>query len=274
MKNYIEFTIHCLPEKMELLIAELADEGFEGFIEHENSFSAYIPVDEFNQNLFDDILFKYGVKSNDVPRSTIADKNWNEQWEAGYEPIIIDDNIAVIAPFHDLRRRFETELIIKPKNTFGTGHHETTQLMLKQMMKMDFKNKSVFDYGCGTGVLAIMASKNGASEILAIDIDQWSSDNVLENASLNNVDNIEFIQGDLSVVNAKKFDIILANINKNILLDSMRQLSQILKPSGQLLISGFYGSDLRDLEIAALSVGLKTEGSILLNNWCCARFNK
>jgi ribosomal protein L11 methyltransferase len=179
---------------------------------------------------------------------------------------------VIRAPFHQLDKTYAYELVIQPKNTFGTGHHETTQLMIRLMFQQQFENKRVFDYGCGTGVLAIMASKLKARYIYAIDIDEWCMDNVPENMKLNGADNIIFERGNLDAVKPQTFDIILANINKNILLASFEKLSTLLFTNGTLLISGFYEADLSDLKTAAALHGLFLHQHISLNDWCGAEF--
>ncbi len=274
MESYFEFDITCNNDIREQLIAELAEEEYEGFVEHENGFSAYVPGNAFKREVFEQLLLKYEINPETVPQRTIAQQNWNAQWEAGYEPIIINDEVVIKAPFHQLEKSYPWELIIQPKNTFGTGHHETTQLMIRLMFQQQFNGKSVFDYGCGTGVLAIMASKLGAHDVYAIDIDEWSIDNVPENMRLNEVTNIVFEKGDLNIVKQQSFDIILANINKNILLDGFKTLGTLLKENGILLISGFYESDQHDLVNEALKYGLQFRQHITKNNWEAIQFTK
>lgn len=274
MESYFEFDITCNNDIREQLIAELAEEDYEGFVEHENGFSAYVPGKAFKREVFEQLLMKYEINPETVPQRTIAQQNWNAQWEAGYEPIIINDEVVIKAPFHQLEKSYPWELIIQPKNTFGTGHHETTQLMIRLMFQQQFNGKSVFDYGCGTGVLGIMASKLGAHDVYAIDIDEWSIDNVPENMRLNEVTNIVFEKGDLSVVKQPSFDIILANINKNILLAGFNSLGSLLKENGILLISGFYESDKHDLVNEALKFGLQFKQHITKNNWAAIEFTK
>lgn len=274
MESYFEFDITCNDDVREQLIAELAEEDYEGFVEHENGFSAYVPGSVFKREVFEQLLQKYEINPETVPQRTIAQQNWNAQWEAGYEPIIINDDVVIKAPFHKLDKTYPWELVIQPKNTFGTGHHETTQLMIRLMFQQQFMNKNVFDYGCGTGVLSIMASKLGAREVYAIDIDEWSIDNVPENMKLNEVTNIVFEKGDLSIVKTRFFDTILANINKNILLAGFKTLSELLNPNGTLLISGFYESDKDELITEALKYGLIFDHHIIKNNWTAIRFIK
>lgn len=274
MEAYFEFNIRCNSDIREQLIAELAEEDYEGFVETDSGFSAYIIASLFKREMFEQLLQKYGLDPNAVAQSHIEQQNWNAQWEAGYEPIVIDNNVIVKAPFHQIEKEYPYELLIQPKNTFGTGHHETTQLVLRLMLQENFKDKRVFDYGCGTGVLAIMASKMEAQSVYAIDIDDWSAENIFENTQLNHVDNIEFEQGDLNIVKSQQFDIILANINKNILLFSFDQLSNLILQGGTMLISGFYESDLDDLKKAASVYGFLYHQHIVLNNWCAAVFKR
>jgi ribosomal protein L11 methyltransferase len=274
MEAYFEFNIRCNEDVREQLIAELAEEEYEGFVETDQGFSAYILSPVFKREVFEQLLLKYGIDPNSVAQSHIEQQNWNAQWEAGYEPIIIENNVIVKAPFHRIDKEYPYELLIQPKNTFGTGHHETTQLVLRMMLQENFKDKRVFDYGSGTGVLAIMASKMEAQSIYAIDIDDWSAENILENTRLNQVDNIEFEQGDLNIVKPQQFDIILANINKNILLFSFDQLSNLLLSGGTMIISGFYESDLEDLKRSAALYGFVYHQHIVLNSWCAAMFKR
>lgn len=273
MDTYFEFTIVCTDEVKELLIAELAEIGYDGFVDHDNGFSAFIPQSDFNALQYNDILLKYGINPNDVPHSVIEPQNWNAQWEANYEPIIVADKLLVRAPFHQLEEDYEHTITIQPKNTFGTGHHETTQLVLELMLSIDFSHKHIFDYGCGTGVLGLMALKLGAADVVGNDIDPWCVDNIDENKHLNNLTAFDFRLGNLAVLKAdERYDGVLANINKNILLDSFGLLTKHMKPSSFLIISGFYESDLADLQRAAHEVGLAFQKHVTKNNWCAAVF--
>ncbi len=181
MENYIEFQVYCNSDIKELLIAELAEEQYEGFVEDEYGFSAYISTPLFNRDVFEQLLTKYGIEPDKVPQKSIARQNWNAQWEASYEPIIIADKILIKAPFHQLTEHYEYVVTIQPKNNFGTGHHATTQLMLELMLNLNVNQQHVLDYGCGTGVLGIMALKMGAAHVKGIDIDEWCLDNIEEN---------------------------------------------------------------------------------------------
>ena len=273
MEAYFEFAITCNEDIRDLLIAELAELDYDGFIETDEGFSAYIPKSLHNALTYNDMLLKYGLNPNMMPHSVIEPQNWNAQWEASYEPIIVADKILVRAPFHNEELNYPHTITIQPKNTFGTGHHETTQLVLELMLEEDFNNKVIFDYGCGTGVLGLMALKFGAANIIANDIDEWCLDNIAENKALNNLTNFEFRLGTLSVIKVTEmFDGVLANINKNILLDSFGAITTHLKPNAFLIISGFYHSDLIDLQNAALPLGLTLDKYLVKNNWCSAKF--
>ena len=274
MEAYYEFQINCKEEFKDNIIAELAEENFEGFVENENGFSAFIPQSLFEKEVFEKILTHYNINPDSVPQNTIEQQNWNAQWEASFEPITIGEDIIVKAPFHLLDEHYKHEIIIQSKNTFGTGHHETTQLVLQMMLQIDFKNKSVFDYGCGTGVLSIFASMLEADTIFAIDIDEWSAENIIENCSLNSVTNVEFKKSDLAMMDQRNFDVVLANINKNILLGSFEKLSQMMNTNAKLIISGFYENDLNDLKTAAEKYHLNYRDHIVKNNWCAAKFVK
>ena len=273
MEAYFEFAIICDEDTRELLVAELAELEYEGFIETDEGFSAYIPQSLYNPLMYNDLLLKYGINPNDVPHSIIEPQNWNAQWEASYEPIVVADKILVRAPFHDIKMDYDHTITIQPKNTFGTGHHETTQLVLELMLEQDFTNKQIFDYGCGTGVLGLMALKLGAAQIIGNDIDEWCIDNITENKNLNNLINFEFRLGTLSVIKeTETFDGVLANINKNILLSSFTTIIKHMKPGAFLLISGFYESDLIDLKNATEPLGLHFKNHLVKNNWCAAQF--
>lgn len=268
MNNYILLTIDCEPEMNELLIAELGAVGFEGFLETDTGFEAYLPEPEFNETSSNEIFERYHIKPEQVYKKTMPQQNWNAVWESSFEPVEISEQLLIRAPFHKVEKSYPYVLTIQPKTSFGTGHHETTFLIMKLMLQMEFNNKQVFDYGSGTGILAILASRLGSKNIYANDIDEWAADNIFENTTLNQVTNIEFKKGDLSSVPDIKFDIILANINRNILMDSFYLLSKKLKPDGSLLISGFYESDLQDLLAEAGNQGLSMKHKETLNNWC------
>ncbi|RCH53889.1 50S ribosomal protein L11 methyltransferase [Mucilaginibacter hurinus] len=236
--------------QQDLLINELADLGFDTFEDVDDGFKAYIPALQLSlQGVEDRLLLYRDMFGFSYETNLIPQKNWNQEWESNFEPIQIQDKIFVRATFHAARPEFPYEIIIDPKMAFGTGHHQTTSMMLELMLENDFAGKAVLDMGCGTGILAIMASKLGASAITAIDYDPVCYDSTLENAALNNVANITALCGSKEVIPNEQYDSILANINRNILLDQMQRYSEVLKPQGEIYFSGFYEKP--DLDIIA-----------------------
>jgi ribosomal protein L11 methyltransferase len=249
--NYYELlftTITTEDYQQDLLIGALGEIGFDTFEEIDLGFKAYIPVDDFNQELLDETLAAYREMftfSYDI--TLIPQKNWNEVWESNFEPIQISDQVFVRATFHAPKPEFPYEIVIDPKMAFGTGHHQTTAMMMGLMLENDFAGKKVLDMGCGTGILAILASKLGATDITAIDYDVVCYESTIENSVLNNIDNIKAICGSKEVIPNEQYDIILANINRNILIDQMARYAEVLKPGGEIYFSGFYESP--DLDI-------------------------
>jgi ribosomal protein L11 methyltransferase len=238
--------IICNPEVSEILIAELSQLGFDTFMETETGLEAFAEQEDYNREETESVLKRYNATNFGFDK--IEKKNWNEEWEKSYEPIDVDDQCLIRAEFHRPEKQFPYEIIITPKMSFGTGHHQTTYLMIRSQLKMDHKNKRVMDAGCGTAILSIMACKLGAKEVEAFDIDEWSVVNGNENTSLNNCTNINIQQGTIEQVNLTgKFEIILANINKNVLLNEIKIYSSFLEKGGQLLLSGFYTKDIPDL---------------------------
>ncbi len=244
MSNYIKIEINTSSkEQSDILVAELSETNFDAFEENENSLSAFIKEDCFNE---DELNKTLSQRNASYSKSIISDTNWNAKWESEFEPIIIDDFVAVRAAFHEPIANVKHEIIITPKMSFGTGHHATTYLMLQQMQNINFSNKTVLDFGTGTGILAIMGKKLGAQKIVAIDNDEWSINNAKENLAANNCSDIFLLQKD-NLSGLEKFDIILANINLNVILDSIDQLKHITHQSSQLLLSGFLIADERVL---------------------------
>ncbi len=239
----------CDPEYAEILMAEIAEAGFDSFLETDKGFEAYVENDRFDKKQLAAIQLKYHhVKPLILFEDRIQKQNWNEQWEKSLQPIIVEDQCLIRAEFHKIEKKYSYEIIITPKMSFGTGHHQTTYLMIKNQLHMDHEGKRLMDAGCGTGILSIMATKRGAKSVEAFDIDEWSVINGQENIENNQCRGIHLQQGKISDLKFDEtFDIILANINKNVLLAELPAYSKYLRPSGQLLLSGFYTSDIDDL---------------------------
>ena len=255
---YSRLQVICDPEFSEILMAEIGDAGFDSFLETDKGFEAYVELENYDKDQLKEIKDKYSQQTQVVfYQDRIQKQNWNEEWEKSYHPIIVDGKCLIRADFHKIEEKYPYELVITPKMSFGTGHHQTTYLMVKNQMEMDHRNKRVMDAGCGTAILSVMASKLGAREVEAFDIDEWSVSNGKENIEVNGCTNIRHQQGKLSELPFKgKFDIILANINKNVLLDEMKLYREYLLPGGLLLLSGFYTEDIADLLHTAEPLGL------------------
>lgn len=244
--NYYELLFTTIPTKdyqQDLLINALGGIGFDTFEELDFGFKAYIPSANFDQQKLDALLEVYReMFSFSYEITLIPQKNWNEVWESNFEPITIGDQILVRATFHGPKPEYPHEIVIDPKMAFGTGHHQTTSMMLELMLENDFSNKKVLDMGCGTGILAIMAAKLGAAAVTAIDYDPVCYDSTIENARLNNTGHITVLCGSKEVIPDENFDMVLANINRNILIDQMERYSEVLKSGGEVFFSGFYES--------------------------------
>lgn len=266
------FKVKPLQPATEILIAELGYAGFESFVESEDGVTAYIQKEEWSENILDDVQI---LKSDEFEISftseDIAQTNWNEEWEKNFNPIVVDNVCSVRAPFHE-KPNTQYDIIIEPKMSFGTGHHETTHMMIQHILKNDFTNKSVLDMGCGTGVLAILAEFKGAKPIDAIDYDNWCYVNSLENVQRNNCKHITVLEGDASLLVDKKYDVIIANINRNILLQDMATYVSCLNKNGQLFLSGFYNDDIPVIRAACEKHLLKFEEKLERNNWVSLKF--
>ncbi len=261
----------------DLLIDALAQISFDSFEEMETGFKAYVPSSEFNQDVLNQVLSSFeGLFSVSYSTKFIPHTNWNEVWESNFQPIKIGETCYIRATFHDAHPEYPYEIVIDPKMAFGTGHHQTTALMIEFMLKEDFNTKRVLDMGCGTGVLAILASKLGASEVVAIDYDEICVASTIENSVLNEVDNINVLRGSKEVIPDLNFDIILANINRNILLDQIEiYANHLLSNGGSLFISGFYeGVDFEMLMEKAAEFDLKYVTHDERDRWVGAKFVK
>jgi ribosomal protein L11 methyltransferase len=277
--NYYELLFTTLPTEdfhQDVLIDALGGIGFDTFEELDFGFKAYIPTADFDQAMLDEQLALYrDLFAFSYEMTLIPQKNWNEVWESNFEPIEIADQIFVRATFHQPRPEFKYEIVIDPKMAFGTGHHQTTAMMLALLLENDVAGKSMLDMGCGTGILAIMASKLGAKTITAIDYDEVCYASTLENAALNHIENITAICGSKEVIPDILFDTILANINRNILLDQMERYNEVLKPGGEIYFSGFYdGADLGVITAEAAKYGLKYVYHKTDKDWVAAKFCK
>ncbi len=277
--DYYEITFTTSPAEdyqQDLLINALGDIGFDTFEETESGFKAYVPESVFDQERLDkQIVLYHEMFPFSYEISLIPQKNWNEVWESNFEPIEIGDKIFVRATFHQPKPGFPYEIVIDPKMAFGTGHHQTTSMMLQLVLENDFEGKKVLDMGCGTGILAIMASKAGATEITAIDYDPVCYESTIENSRLNHAANIMALCGSKEAIPNEQFDVILANINRNILLDQMERYAEALKPGGEIYFSGFYETpDLDVIKTEAGKYGLNYALHKKDKDWVAARFVK
>lgn len=248
MQNYLEFDFKIEPLQpwSEILMAELIEIGFDSFTEEHEGILGYIQKDLFNEEALEQLhLLQNPELSISYTFKEMPNINWNEEWEKNFSPINVENQVSIRAEFH-VDQNLPHEIIIQPKMSFGTGHHATTYLMIQQMLDMNFKNKNVLDMGCGTSVLAIFAKQQGAGKTVAIDIDEWSVENSIENAARNNV-NLDISQGTAENLGNEKFDIILANINRNILISDIPTYVSVLNPGGQLLLSGLCFFDVDDI---------------------------
>lgn len=260
----------------DILMAELASLGFDTFEETEKGFKAFIPKDTFDQQALDACLSAFTADcAFEYTCQEIVQQNWNAVWESNFEPLAIAGNIYVRATFHEAKPDFPYEIVIDPKMAFGTGHHQTTSLVMAMMLEEDFKGKKVLDMGCGTGILAILAEKLGATELDAIDYDPLCYDSTLENTALNKCSHIQALCGSKEAIPSKIYDIILANINRNILLEQLDRYAEVLIPGGKLYLSGFHESpDLDILKEKAVSLGLIYTEHRVNKDWTAAKFIK
>ena len=272
--TYIAYSIEVEPQipGVEILIAELGYVGFESFVETPKGVTAYIQKNEFLSTMLEDIqILKNDSFSIRYKFEDIEQVNWNAKWEENFHPILVDNRCAVRAPFHS-KSSAQYDIIIEPKMSFGTGHHETTHMMIQFILDSDIQNKTVLDMGCGTGVLAILAEMKEASNIEAIDIDEWCYLNSIENIERNSCHNIKVLKGDASILKAKKFDIIFANINRNILIKDIPIYASCLNPNGLLFLSGFYKNDIPMIQDVCADYSLNLEAQISKNDWVALKF--
>ena len=277
MPDYIELTFTVEPKEQgsDVLIAQLSEIDFESFVENSAGFCAYIQEEQFDEDALKTVLqpfesiFKFSYSIKNIPQ-----QNWNKEWESNFQPIDVAGKCYIRAPFHEAKKGYVYDIIIEPKMSFGTGHHDTTQLMIEKLMSLDVKGKSLLDMGCGTGVLAIVASMMGANPATAIDIDEWSFINTEENLLKNNVHNVVAHQGDAALLEGKQFNFILANINKNILKRDMQIYSAALLQEGEILMSGFFETDCPELIEHASRLNWKLKDQKISNGWAVLHFVK
>lgn len=268
------FTIDPVELGSEILIAELGEKAFESFIETETGISAFVQKDLWNTNILEDIQILSNPEFKiEYTFEEIEQVNWNEEWEKNFEPIDVDGKCHVRAPFHE-KKSAEYDIVIEPKMSFGTGHHETTHMMIQHLLETDLVGKKTLDMGCGTAILAILAEMKGAQPIDAIDIDNWCYLNSIENAERNNCKHISVYEGDASLLVGKKYDVIIANINRNILLNDMQQYVDCLNENGILFLSGFYTEDIPVISESCTSKGLTYVKQFERNNWVALKFVK
>ena len=271
---YIEYNFEIAPLQptSDILIAELGAIGFESFVEHETGIQAYIQKEDWQADMLKevgiltnpDFSISYGFKE-------IEQENWNATWERNFNPITVDNECEVRAPFHE-KSDVTYDIVIEPKMSFGTGHHETTHMMLQFILAHDFKGKTVLDMGSGTGVLAILAEMRGAMSVDAIDIDNWCYLNAIENVERNNCKQIKVYEGDASLLKDQKYDVIIANINRNILLADIPEYAKCLTKGGQLFLSGFYKEDIPLISKKCSEYGLNFEKNLQKNNWVAVKY--
>jgi ribosomal protein L11 methyltransferase len=266
--EYLKFTFSVNPIEPgnEVLIAHLGEVGFESFVENENGFDAFIPKSQFLEEFIPKKDSFEGISFSFV-QELIPTANWNEEWEKNFSPVFVEDKLCIRAPFHNVPTAGVLDIVIMPKMSFGTGHHDTTWMMSKRIFESEIKGKSFLDMGCGTGVLAILAQKLGAIGIHAIDIDEWSITNTIENCEVNYCTEIKIEKGDAGILESNKFDFIAANINRNVLLKDIPAYTTSLKSNGKLIMSGFFETDFDKLIEAANKAGLQLISTDSKNGW-------
>jgi ribosomal protein L11 methyltransferase len=268
------FTIEPKELGSEILIAELGEEAFESFIESDFGVVAYVQKELWTATILEDIQILHSPEFTiTYTVEEIAQVNWNEEWEKNFEPIDVDHICHVRAPFHP-KTNTEYDIIIEPKMSFGTGHHETTHMMIQHLLATDVRGLKTLDMGCGTAILAILAEKKGAEPIDAIDIDNWCYLNSVENAERNSCKHITVYEGDAALLKGKKYDLIIANINRNILLNDMKSYTDCLNSGGILFLSGFYTEDFDAINASCVENGLLFVKKLERNNWISLKFQK
>lgn len=271
---YLEYAFKVVPLQpaSDILVAELGEVGFESFAENDDGVLAYINSQDWKEGLLQFVEILQNPKCTiDYSIKEIEQENWNATWEQNFEPIQVGDDCVVRAPFHE-KPNVKFDIVIEPKMSFGTGHHETTYMMLQLILEIDVRGKAVLDMGSGTGVLAILAAKKGAERIDAIDIDNWCYLNALENIERNDCRHISVYEGDTRLLGSTGYDIIIANINRNILISDIPVYAENLRKNGQLLLSGFYEKDISSITETCAQYGLKFEKNLEKNHWAAVKY--
>ncbi len=275
--NYIQVSFkssHLADYQQDILIAALADIGFDTFEETATGFDGFVVDEQFDETAIKQVLVGQELNCS-FEVTAIAPENWNEEWEKNFSPLIISDNCYVRATFHDAQPQYAYEIVIDPKMAFGTGHHQTTTMMMQYILETDYTDKTVLDMGAGTAILGILAAKRGAATIVAIDYDEICYLSAIENAKLNNIENLLSLHGGKEVIPEQSFDVILANINRNILLDQIHRYAEVLKDSGEIFFSGFYETpDLDIIKSHCVQFGLTYINHKKINDWVAAKFVK
>ena len=268
------FTAPSSDIQHDMLITMLADLGFDSFMDDDFGLKAYCSADKRDDLAVESLLSEPAfVDIQLLNFEEMPDKDWNEVWEASYQPVVVNERCRVRAPFHEPEPSFEFDLVIEPKMSFGTANHETTSQIVSMMLETDFQGETVLDMGSGTAVLAILAKKLGAARTVAIDNDEWAYRNAFTNCELNGIEDIEIILGDAHSIEAK-FDVVLANINRNILLRDMHLYVAAMNPKAHIFFSGFYNEDLESIKAEAERLGLSYRRHLCRNNWVAAEFCK
>jgi len=273
---YLAYHFTIEPKEMgsEILVAELGEKAFESFIESDFGIVAYIQKDLWTPDVLNDIEILDSPEFQiTYTIEEIAQVNWNEEWEKNFEPIDVDQTCHVRAPFHP-KTKAQYDIVIEPKMSFGTGHHETTHMMIQHLLETNLQDLKTLDMGCGTAILAILAEMKGAKPIDAIDIDNWCYLNSIENAERNNCTHISVYEGDASLLKDQKYDVIIANINRNILLNDMSAYTRCLNPNGILFLSGFYQEDFQAINASCEANGLTFAKKLERNNWIALKYTK
>jgi len=272
--NYVELTVNfkTIEPWRGILVSQLADQGFESFVETKTGLQSYIPENNFSDQMLNGLADIEEI--SEFTTKVIQDENWNAEWEKNFDPVFVEGKLAIIAPFH--QGDFDQDLVItiQPQMSFGTGHHQTTWLASKRLFELDLKGKHILDMGTGTGILAILAEKLGAASIFAPDIDEWSYQNAQENLKLNECENVTIAHGDDTLLVGKTFDLIIANINKNILIKHFSAYSKSLKTNGLMLVSGFFETDKNDVIEEAKKNGFVFEWYSTKDEWALVQFRK